>query len=331
MQHNSPYYRILHFNSYFPPLYGDVIIIPENTIFYRGYSKQYPVLSDRPAYFSNKDIATKYVRTPDAELGIFTNSKPLRLLDYRFMKVILKQFFDEVTKTTIFAKEESKVIASVLLSFGITSLSHQILLLDNFPLAYIQYDTGFQRLKGLYKGPSLIEKPGIRVGETTNDAISMGFLKGLLEHQFDGFVSPQLDTVFHGEKNDVLPPEMILLNPLACGIQQLHSVPKSILSINLLDLAHKDHTNVTLVVKDVATEFYMKGGSKKFKLHSLDDIDLNINAKNKVIIHNYNLGLKIGTKWQRNHTNILYTIGKPPPHIKGIDLLAREDGPLKII
>ena len=55
------------------PLYGNAIIIPENTVFWRGYDPKFPVISDRPSYFGSKFTATDYAKQNGKVLGAFTN------------------------------------------------------------------------------------------------------------------------------------------------------------------------------------------------------------------------------------------------------------------
>ena len=80
----------LQIEDTFSPVFGDRIIIPPNTVMWRGYDPKYPVISTRPAYFSMKEIARGYA-TPPLQLSAFYSQQPLNLLDIRFLQVILKQ------------------------------------------------------------------------------------------------------------------------------------------------------------------------------------------------------------------------------------------------
>jgi hypothetical protein len=304
--------RTLRLSNSFPPVYGTPIVIPENCIVYRGYSTQYPVLSERPAYFGNIETAESYTKNPGEILGTFLTSRPLRLLDYRFLKVLLRQLFERVTKETRVAKQDSKVIQSVLLSFGLYSLQHQIELLNNFPKEYIDYNSGFQALIDTLKIPGgLLEQPGIRVAETTNDAVTMGFLKGFLERHFDGFVSPLLESAFHTEKNGILPPEIILFHPINSGMKHVNLMGKILPSISIVDILIHNHIFVALTVKDVEVEVFMKGGSSESSVNVIDTIEHAIQNKDKVITKQYNTGYSTGQKWFMNDIHIFHHI---PPH-----------------
>jgi hypothetical protein len=326
---------ILQIDPSFPPLYGDVITIPANTYFYRGYSTQYPIISSRPAYFGDISTAQSYSTAPNTKLGAFKTIVDINVLDYRFMKVILKQLFEVITKDTNLTTEDTEIIRSVTMSFGLCSLENQIRLLNNYPLEYLNHHDGFQKLIDSFKGPSLIEKPGIRVGETTNDSVTMGFLQGLFQNRtIHGFISPRLETVFHTEKSGgYLPAEMIVFNPKWCRIEQVPFPNSSLPVFSIYNLLIRNKPLVSIFIKDtVKTEFFMKGGSKESTLHILDDIDQNIKKKTKNIVNNYNKGLRVGQKWSRNNdTYIAYHL-PPSPHIK-VDIMNRYDGtrtPLEI-
>jgi hypothetical protein len=322
---------ILQIDSSFPPLYGDIITIPANTYFYRGYSTQHPTISSRPAYFGDMVTAKSYSRVPNTKLGAFKSIQDIHVLDYRFMKVILNQLFEAITKTTKLTKEDKEAIRSVTMSFGLCSLENQVRLLNNYPLNYVKSHDGFQKLIDSFKGPSLIENPGIRVGETTNDSVTMGFLQGLFQNtSIHGFISPRLETVFHTEKGGYLPPEMIVFNPKDQRISHVPFPNNSLPKFSIYDVLIRNKPLVTIFMKDtVKTDFFMKGGSKKTTLHILDDIEQNIQKKNKVITNNYNKGLRVGQKWSWNmDTYIAYHL-PPNPHIK-IDITTPVSGALTI-
>lgn len=307
-----PPFRTLQLSDSFPSVYGESIVIPANCVMYRGYSTQYPVLSERPAYFGNYKTAKGYARMYGQKLGAFKTTEPLRLLDYRFLKVLLRQLFEGVTKETRVAKQDSKVMQSVILSFGLYSLQHQIQLLNNFSKDYIIHTTGFQALIDSLKTPAgLLEQPGIRVAETTNDAVTMGFLKGLLERFFDGFISPRLETAFHTEKNGSLSPEIILFHPINSRIEQIGLMVQGPPPISILDILIHTKPFITIAVKDVELEVFMKGGSSESSVNVMDTIEHAIQNKDQVITKQYNTGVSTGQKWFMNDIHIFQHI---PPH-----------------
>jgi hypothetical protein len=71
-----------------------------------------------------------------------------------------------------------------------------------------------------------VEKQGVRIAETTNDAFTMSFLQTLFEGFADGFISPKQYTPFHYEKNYNLNAEIIIFNPEKSQIIQLQNIPK---------------------------------------------------------------------------------------------------------
>ena len=221
----KPYIEI-DWEADLPPLYGSIIELPANVILWRGYNRAFPVISSRAAYYSSKEVAMGYVSDPQThELGTFMTTRPLRIMDYQFMKNLLSNLFQ-----THHEDEYIQDFCSVMLSFGLCSLSHQIRLAkgrfnqsiqDTSSIAY----KGLEKMKDSYKYKYLIEQQGIRVAETTNDRRSMIFLKELFDGHVDGYISPRLPTIFHVEKQGTLPPELILFHPKRAGIIQIRNYP----------------------------------------------------------------------------------------------------------
>lgn len=216
-------YYELELETPFDTAYG-VIKLPENMIVYRGYSNRHPALSERFAYFSEKQIANSYVKSPDYVLSAFTNTRVLRLLDVRFMTGILREM--------IYSNPSDESTLPIILSFGLCSLKHQVHLLNKryaHPESRVKGHTILQTIVDGLDSSSLYERQGVRIGETTNDAYTMAFLSKLFENYVDGFVSPRLYSPYH-HKN-TMAPELILFNPIRSGIRQLSSFPPASIPI----------------------------------------------------------------------------------------------------
>jgi hypothetical protein len=204
----------------FYSIYGFITLPIKGFILYRGYSTEYSVVSSRPAYYCSLKTASDYARNKNCVLTAFTNAKPLKLMDVRFMKDILREMFRTNTK----AKQSQ---LPVILSFGLCSLQHQC------KLAKARFPTliGTRSMNDLIDSLTenhneYVEKSGVRIAETTNDAFTMSFLQTLFEGFADGFISPKQYTPFHYEKNYNLNAEIIIFNPEKSQIIQLQNLPK---------------------------------------------------------------------------------------------------------
>lgn len=191
----------------FPAAYG-IIELPANCVFFRGYSTAYPAISERPAYFGSLKTANGYAKSDKGyAVSAFTNSHTLKLFDIRFIKHILRDIFDLNP-----GKPET---LSTILSFGICSLFHQIRLMN---MRFKDDSKEKIALMKTYKDDPFIEQPGVRIAETNNDAETLGFIRGLFTGIIDGFISPELKSPYHIEKQGFMSPELIIFNPYWSGI-----------------------------------------------------------------------------------------------------------------
>jgi hypothetical protein len=302
-------YLELDWEQPFPPLYGSPIIIPENTILWRSYDISYPAIGNRFAYYSSKYIAEGYKQN-NRELGHFISTRPIRLLDYRFMKVILSRLIH-----TNNANKSIQYIASIIMSFGLCSLKHQINLikqryisLDKNTSEYKHIHESIKAMEKYYKPKFLIEQTGVRVAETTNDIYTMGFLQELFKDLFDGFISPRMYSPFHTEKdNSMMSPEIIIFNPKASGIEKLERYPsnkskkKEIKEIKIIELLRKKDGYILIDKEDTRLEFFMCGGGETvMNSHYLDKADDLLNSNDNELVEIYNNGMKAGCKWRKN-------------------------------
>jgi hypothetical protein len=216
---NAPRYQTLILNKPFLPVYGSFIEIPENTILFRGYDTVYPSISDRPAYFGNRLVAEEYANTsPSHDVGYFATTKQLKLLDVRFLKVLLTDLLQEYS---------GDIVKKTTIAFGLCSFAHQLRLMKDVYEESIMKnkEPGYKAmLSKLYTNGDK-EQPGVRVAETSNDGWVMAVLREVFDDVADGFISPELDTHYHpsGKQH----PELIVFNPKKSGIVELDALPKS--------------------------------------------------------------------------------------------------------
>jgi hypothetical protein len=300
----------LDFDSDFPALYGDRISIPANTVLWRGYDTQYPAVSNRPTYYSSRTIAQDYAKISGRTIGAFSTKRPIRVVDVRFLKVLLEKVFQEFdpVKPPIFSDEQSILFTTI--SFGLCSLQHQIKLLQhvfNKPPPSIR--KGIDALESVLTPKAIIEKKGYRVAETTIDGYTMAFCKELLQYYVDGFISPRLDTPFHIEKGGSMSPELILFNPEEC-ITKMRSFPVGLPSITIHSIIINTHPVLSLQYNDFITTVYKGGSSKKVVKHPLDSFEDLLNQKNKKALLLYETALQSGRDWRIVSPHI--TLFEPP-------------------
>lgn len=317
----------IDWNKDFMPLYGTTISILINTILWRGCDPAYSAISDRPAYYGSREIAQSYAEKYGINAIPFITSKNLKLLDIRYMKILLSQLFDY---NQPIQRKDAEIFQTTSISFGLCSLQHQIKLFkDRYKVIYTTsnqiYDNikkGVEKLESLVNPKALYEEQGVRIAETTNDAIVMGFLKELFGNHYDGFISPRIYSPFHIEKsNFTLNSELILFNPSTSGIRILHSMPQNIEKISIdrfIGLSGQNYT--TIDARDMLTSYYSKntnkkGGSKKNEDKDLyDDYNYLYDKGDKNIIRLYNKGKEIGKKWSEKSIKIT-TIIAPGPEV----------------
>ena len=324
----KPEYRILDFEKQFTAIYGDTIEIPANTIFWRGYDPTYPIISSRPAYYGTEETAKGYKNRNGHVLGMFTNTRKLKLLDVRFLKALLRQLFESIRDTNGLSDIEEKLILATTTSFGLCSLGHQIRLLKYIYSQHIQDLKGLPELEKLYNPKAAFEAQGVRVAETVNDGYTMSFLKGLFKGIADGFISPRMETPFHIEKNGLLNPEMIIFDPSVSGIQLANpSIDPKALPVTYISefIFSGRYRIVSLDYKTLHSSFYMSrgGGPREKYLHPLDEFDEYMDSNNKYIRKMYKDGYKVGLKMNSKYD--IFSAEAPKPTVpvsifKGLEI-----------
>jgi hypothetical protein len=299
----------------FSPLYGDLITIPAGTLFWRGYDPMYPIISERPAYYSTKTVAEGYADPAKGYiLGAFVTRKPLYIIDYRFLKVILSQLFqDSRDKYTI---QDKNTLLYVQTSFGLCSLGHQIELMKHIYNDIDEIKPSISALENFFNINKLVEQPGVRIGETNIDSFTMYFLKGLFENatniQIDGFVSPRLTSPFHIEKGGTMSPELILFNPSNASLVHFNSidVPTNIPKITINNLLYsKGHPILTFSYNNFETELLIHGGGTTSE-PSIEVFNRKLNKKDKVATKLYRLAINSGKRYAQKYPELVWL--EPP-------------------
>lgn len=205
----------------FPPVIGKPIILLRNFLFFRGHSKKEKVLSSNPKFFGHLDVAYSYSKGDDKQLGCFTNTEEIRLIDIRYLRLILQPILSSCDPN-----KYEEIVAKTMLAIGIGSYNTQVkiarVVFKNSP-EKIERMIDFQNelncgLK--IKGLNPIEANAFRIAETNLDSYVFLFLKELLEKYCDGIISPKLYSPFHTEKtNNMNTQEILLFNPKKSGLK----------------------------------------------------------------------------------------------------------------
>jgi hypothetical protein len=323
----------INWDDNFLPLYGTTITIPANTIVWRGFDPQFPAISDRPAYYGSQRFAQGYAEKYNTDAKPFITTRPLHLLDIRYMKILLSQLFEHNHTS----HADDVILCATSISFGLCSLQHQIKLFKyRYKKIYETDDpsanalkTGINNLEALVDPAVIYEKPGVRIAETANDSIVMGFLKELFSKHYDGYISPNIMTPFHIEKkNFILNSELVLFNPIMSGIKLLKAIPSTKLQITInWCILQSGQSYRTIDTRGMKTSYYGANITKKGGSINEVSVDYNnlIDKGDKSIIKLYNEGLKLGKKWS-NKPIKLYSADAPGPTVNmsifkdGIDI-----------
>lgn len=226
----------------FAPVSGSLITLPENVHFWRGYSLNYPILSERPTYFGSKKVAFGYAELDTnlpRELGCFKTTRPIRLLDYRYMKSLLSHIFQ-------LSQPKDLIVMATIYAFGICSFYHQMQLAKHY-FRMTHEHVGIQKMFEYYNSFSskFIELEGVRIAETDNDGQVVVFLSELFKDLCDGFITPRIQTPYYHEKNGWMPEEIILFNPIKSGIVKTIA-PTALTPKPISDYIRKLHREVII-------------------------------------------------------------------------------------
>ena len=287
--------------------YG-IITIPENYIMYRGYNPRRGI-SSYPSYFGSKKTAEEYAKLGGRVLGAFRTTKPIKVLDIRFMKQLLTELFAE--------NPLNETSHATILAFGICSLYHQIGLVKLRFQGQPQINEKINTMRNALKN-GLYEQPGIRIAETTNDGEVMQFLAELFEGFVDGFIAPRLETAFHTEKMGFLNPECILFNPKDTEIELMNTTePPIFKQVSIATLCVTQYGNAITIGKydDMSDEFYLRGGGFNYStLPAIEEFQDLLYKKDKNALQAFRRGKQNG-KAQRLKTNY-YIPEAPHPRLQ---------------
>jgi hypothetical protein len=304
---SQPQYIELDWEAHFEPLFGSPIVLQPNTLLWRGYDTQYPAIPERYAYYSSYEIANEYAKLANRELGCFATTRPLKLLDIRFMKTILSRIIQSNIHD-----DHTNDFGSTILSFGLCSFGHQIALVKERYKEELKKNTqeakvvkaGLEKMMSLYTPNTIVEQEGIRIAETINDGTTLAFLQELFKHLFDGFISPRLVTPFHTYNNGQLAPELILFNPSMCDLNQIYRYPSTIITKSIAHYLKDRHELVDIrmmkTARRISSRFYVGGKKRSKHMHHLDILDDKLNREDEQALQSYTKAKEAGKRWRAN-------------------------------
>ena len=263
----------------FSPVVGVPVVFPDNTLLFRGYDVSYPAVTDVPAFFGPKEVASAYANLPNRKLGAYVTRRSLRLYDVRYLMMLLQGVLVGRQNNPVHAESAAmmEVMMSLTISFGLSSLSKQVELVK----LRFRDDLGIVRqniesMERFYAEncalpPELMDKSlhpfeprGYRVAETTNDGVSLTFLKGLFRGHVDGFIAPAMFSPFHSEERDcVLTPEILLFDPADAGVELLMQVPTNVTLSSIGDILVSQNNFVSLAFGGFKREWFHRGGAQR--------------------------------------------------------------------
>jgi hypothetical protein len=176
------------------------IYIPASTCWYRAYKPELSVLNDNPTFFGDMEVAFHNTKNGERKLGEFLCTRPLRLLDMRYVMSFLPFILQS-------NEVPNKVFEMIELSLGLCSFQKQIEILKKLDnTAYPMLSVGIKRMEQFQsldvKPPWVnpVEMRGVRIGIGDIDFQVAIFLRDLLSPIVDGIIAPSLHSPFHDQQ-----------------------------------------------------------------------------------------------------------------------------------
>ena len=314
----------------FPPLIGTIMNIPSNTVLYRSYDTKYNPLTDRPAFFSNLDIANKYKCSSSRCLEAFITKDIISLIDIRYMTVLLKQILMSAKANTY---NLTNAIKTLSLSLGLCTYNYQLELFkirygdeiknknkdtisryNNMLRFFNEYNSLPEDKKNSYMG--ILELNGIRIGETENDIEMTYLVKEIFSKICDGFIAPRFFSPYHNNTNNTIYQEILIFEPNR-SITFLKDNP----TIKTFDT----HINIADYFKKQYGKFFINnyncllyipkelkiGGSSQEPTDTRNDVidSLSITKHNKLVRYSKNIAKLLVTI---DKTDNIVSYGPPP-------------------
>lgn len=272
--------------SQFPRVWG-IITIPENFICYRAGTKN-PVLGNNPRFFSEYNIAKLYADEDNYYKIYACIINELKLVDLRTLRYLFIEYIGY--NDLLFSEEELENINLTKFALGLMSLNDQHIFmtqnLQKYPgldfwiskydtFADVLYDIECEKNINndssqfdIDKNEKLYSSFGQRISDCAIDDKVVAFLKNIFSDTIDGYISPHINSVWHGFN---FPPELCLFTPnislKKCG----EVLDNNLKIINEPDVDISVLLNVTYPLPKIAQKDYIKGGGTQTCLLKTSD------------------------------------------------------------
>ena len=300
----NTYFNIDYEN--FQPIIGRSIKMPNNILLYRAYDINFDIISERSLFFGDYDTAYSYYKrdTMNRRFGIFSSNNQLKLIDIRYMIIILNEFIKSITLKDIKNPTLLKIINCLTISFGLTDYEIQLQLIKHYLLLNADNDmksiiNNMDILLQKFNNSSITEHTpylgiyrlnGFRFGETNTDEFSVSVLKLIFENVCDGFISPRLWTPMNYKTNYNMHHEICIFNPLKSLIIKLPDIfPKNSHSYNynINDILKSNYRNYITETTKNYNNLFIKLHNFKGGKNTIDNND-SMFIRNKAIMNNKN-------------------------------------------
>lgn len=278
----------------FDTVYGP-IVIPAGSRFVRGSSKDHPALGSYPMYFTHKIGVARGYADQYRENGVvltYETTKELRLYDLRFMLMVYK---DLVSRRTAPLDDDQlarfkRATYHFSVSYGTCTLEQQLRLYKSYVFKDLfakgDVPKGFTELAKHYNeslknygrpGFDVIEQPGVRIGETENDRMSVYVLKEVFGLDVDGYIAPKMATPYH--VNGYISAEVVLFDPMDAEVRTVEPGVKTRVNVRDFILASK---SITYPVLEESVGAYAMGGG--------DDQEELVHAREQAVTYDPSAG-----------------------------------------
>ena len=201
------------------------IIIPPDTVFYRGiptHITKSNILRNTPLYISTKEIASQY----GEQVALVKTTQHLRLIDFRKMKNLLKLM---LTKRPCNGNADiMKCVFYFTIAFGFCSYKRQVELLKEFlkdnqdsrPRSSLgDVADRIKKMEDEYEKctSNPFEPEGVRIAETSIDALVMMILNEIFSSEYDGYIAPKMFSPYHN--GGMSSEEIVIVDPKASKVE----------------------------------------------------------------------------------------------------------------
>jgi hypothetical protein len=279
------------------------IIIPPDTVFYRGiptHITKSNILRNKPLYISTKEIASQY----GEQVALIKTTQQLKLIDFRKMKHLLKLMLS--TRPCNDNADIIKCVFFFTIAFGFCSYKRQVELLKEFlkdnkdSIPSSSLSDVADRIKKMEKAhyecrSNPFEPEGVRVAETSIDALVMMILQEIFNDRYDGYIAPRMFSPFH--VGGMTHEEIVLFDPKASKVEVVGDL-SVVKSVPLQGVLKKLYKTLDLSYKGLLLSVLEGGVGKEidrnifFESSEYKEAYKEVKRLTKVFINYYGLGGK---------------------------------------